>query len=824
MKRIFLTSLILGAIVASCDKYDDSAIKESLTQLEDRVTALESLRQDVTVLKDIVGGLVTVTSCDEKDGIYNVTLSDGSVIKVHAGMTELPVITVFTENGRTYWGYYQGGEVQPLLYKDEKVEVTSVTPAMKFNDEGKLEISVDGGRTWVVSEGKISGGIFSDLIQDDGYLTLVLADGFTEVTIPVEENRQMTFMVCTGKQYFKASETKTVPVEMIGVDRYTITETPQGWSATLDNGVMTVTAPAANQGAKEGYIKMIGVGSQTDIAQVYVAIGTAPCIITIDETNKVTYKPNPQSCFYGACLIEEFDPKTIARNVSGVTNPMLCPYPFTSSKTSMPFTDLVSEVIEGETYIVWAMPATGEACYETDILYQAVTSIGVNYEVSNVTFDDARISVDVKGADKYYLVYMQEDMTVDNVIEDLNGNYASTYDRYLHVSSAKIRVSDIVDSPISGREYRFLVLPVKMGQFQAAASKEFTVKLNDFIKGGSCAVALETASVDFKEISVNVTSADAYKCYLSCVAKADYESNGYSDDDTLLDYLSTLSGTLYTSPYTYTARNLDSGAEYYVVGVAVDRNGIAGAPVRLEVVTKAVVYLDSVVEAAVAEASLSTARIVVNSTSNIVKYRYMFLAGNGSDYWYYTYVDDDAAAESALIYGSATYVEVDAAAAAAGIAFSDLTFGVKYIFRVVGYDKDGNVTHLGKVDVDPTVGAVIKFSDALWSANKPDVRAVAANNSMQLSVTFPKGCMRYVVTKMSSEEYTTAMPSNARGKTDYVLSHGYAETFYENLSNYVPSSWYIGSDMPYILIAWEDQNGWYEPMVVDSATGEILNK
>lgn len=811
-------------MVASCDKYDDSAIKESLSQLEDRVTALESLRQDVASLKDIVGGLVTVTSCEEKDGVYNVTLSDGSVIKVNAGMTELPVITVFTENGRTYWGYYQNGEVQPLLYNNAKVEVTSVTPAMKFNDEGKLEISVDGGRTWVVSEGKISGGIFSDLIQDDGYLTLVLADGFTEITIPLEENRQMTFMVCTGKQYFKASETKTVPVEMVGVDRYTITETPQGWSATLSDGSMTVTAPAANQGAKEGYIKMIGVGSETEIAQVYVAIGTAPLLITVDEANNVTYKPNPHSCFYGACLVEEFDPKTIAKNVSGVINPMLSPYPFLTSKTTMPLTNLVSEVIEGETYIVWAIPTTGEACYETDVLYETVTSVGVNYEVSNVTFEDARISVDVKGADKYYLVYMQEDMTVDNVIEDLNGNYASTYDRYLHTSSAKIRVSDIVDSPIAGSEYRFLVLPVKMGKFQPASSKEFTVKLNDFIKGGTSSLVLETVSVDFKEVKVDVTAPDAYRCYLTCVPKADYESNGYSDDGALLDYLSKLSGTQYDAPYTYTAKNLESGAEYYIVGVAVDRNGIAGTPVRLEVTSKAVVYLDSVVEAVVPEISLSSARVIVNSTPDIVKYRYMFLAGNGSDYWYYTYVDDDAAAESALIYGSATYVEVDAATAAAGISFTDLTFGVKYIFRVVGYDKDGNVTHLGKVDVDPTVGAVIKFSDALWATNKPTVRVAVANNSMQLSVTFPNGCMKYVLTKMSSEEYTTAMPSNARQKTDYVLSHGYAETFYENLSNYVPSSWYIGSDMPYVLIAWEDGNGWYEPIVIDSATGEILNQ
>lgn len=825
MKRLFILLLAAGSFAAACDQYDDSEIKDSLAHLEDRVTALESLRQDVASLKDIVGGLVTVVSCDEKDGVYTVTLSDGSVIKVNAGMTEIPVITVFTENGRTYWGYYQNGEIKPLLYNNAKVEVTSVTPAMKFNDEGKLEISVDGGRTWVVSEGNISGGIFSDLTQDDGYLTLVLADGFTEITIPLEENKQMVFMVCTGKQYFKDAETKSIPVEMVGVDRYTITETPQGWSATLANGIMSVTAPAKNTGANEGYIKMIGVGSKTDIAQVYVAKGTAPCIITIDEEKNVIYKPNPQSCFYGACLIDEFDPKTIAKNVSGVTNPMLCPYPFTSSKTpAIPFTDLVAEVIDGETYIVWAMPATGEACYETDILYHAVTSVGVNYEVSNVTFEDARISIDVKGADKYYLMPMHEDVTIDNVIEDLNGTYSSTYDRYLHTSSAKIRVSDIVDAPVAGGEYAFLVLPMKMGQFQKPSAKVFTVKLNDFILGGATSIALEKEAVEFKEISVAVSSSDAYKCYVSCVAKSDYDSKGYSNDETLLKYLSTLSGTKYTSPYTYTAKNLESGAEYYVVAVSVDRNGFAGVPVRLKVDTKSVVYINSELNVAIADATMSSAMIAITSDSDIVKYRYMFLSGAGSDYWYFTYVNDDEAAEAALIYGNVEYTEVDAAAAAAGIRFNDLMFGVKYIFRVVGYDKDGNVTHLGKIDVDPTVGAVVKSSEEVWTENKPTVTAVVVNNSMQLTISFPNGCAQYVVTKMSEEEYSSSMPSTPRQKTDYVLSHGYAETFREDISNYVPESWYIGADKPYILVAWEGYEGWYEPLVIDSATGEMLNK
>ena len=68
MKRLFILLLAAGSFAAACDQYDDSEIKDSLAHLEDRVTALESLRQDVASLKDIVGGLVTVVSCDEKDG------------------------------------------------------------------------------------------------------------------------------------------------------------------------------------------------------------------------------------------------------------------------------------------------------------------------------------------------------------------------------------------------------------------------------------------------------------------------------------------------------------------------------------------------------------------------------------------------------------------------------------------------------------------------------------------------------------------------------------------------------------------------------------
>ena len=342
--------------------------------------------------------------------------------------------------------------------------------------------------------------------------------------------------------------------------------------------------------------------------------------------------------------------------------------------------------------------------------------------------------------------------------------------------------------------------------------------------GGNAAISFETVSTDFKNALVRVTAPNAYKCYVSHISKTEYESEGYANDQVLMNYLATLAGTKYSTSYTYEAKNLDSGEEYYVVGMAVDRNGLAGVPVRHILSSKAVVYLDDKVTVTLAEQSMSTAKVSLTSTNNIVKYRYLFLSGGGSDYWYYNFIDNDAAAESALIYGTVEYTEIDASTAASGIVFTDMVFGSTHIFRVVGYDKDGKVTHLAKIDIDPTVGQVVKSSESKWTANKPAVTATVSGSSMKMTVAFPNGCLQYVMTKMSSEEFNAAVPSNARQRTDYVLSHSYAETHTENIENYIPEEWYVGGDLPYILIAWEDENGWYEPIIIDSATGEMLNK
>lgn len=828
MKKIFFSLMLVCGLMTAC--YDDTDLRESIDELEDRILALEQLKGDVAALKEIVDGKVTVASCVEADGVWTVTLSDGKTFKVYpeAEPLDIPVITVIEENGKSYWGYYEDGQVSFLLHGDKKIEVTTVVPSIRINGDNHLEISVDGGKTWVESKEELASGggscLFSGIERKEDCIVLTLADGFTQYTVPMMKEVYQQFVSLSGKQYFANGETKDIAVEMTGVKNYTITERPEGWKAVLSEGKLTVTAPVKGTGETEGYIKMIGVGAETSIASVYVTIGTAPCVINISDKRQVTIKMSGSgSFFYGASVLEEFDPAALAKELSEVTNFMLARHPF-DSDVDLPLSDLLPEVVSGETYLVWALPITGGDYVAEDVLYQAVSSVGVTYEVTEVTFENANIYASVKGTDTYYLIPLKEDMTPDTCIEDLNGSYAATYDVYKHNSSFMGKLEDLVTSPIAGQSYDFLVLPVKLGKFLSADAVTFTVALKSYGRGGNVEVSLTESAREFKSLKVNVTaSASAYKTFVSVVSAADYTSGGYADDAALLTYLSSLAGKSYSDSYEYVAGNLQSGTDYYIVAAAIDRKGVFGSPKRLSLATKAVVPSDVTLSVSNVNATRNSATVYLTASGEIASYRYMFMSGDGADYWYYTYFDSDVASYDALVYGTCTYFDKPASDVASGITFTDLKFGVDYMFRVIGYDKQGRVTALAKADITTTVGAVVQKSDARWTSMKPAVSAVISGNSMKLTVDFPQGCKSYVVTKMSSEEYKANCPTAARLKADYILKHGYAMTFTENIVNYVPADWYISADRPYVLITWEDDNGWYEPLVIDSATGQTID-
>ena len=149
--------MIAAAIMmsASCDTcecepqtpYDDTAIKEAIKDLQNRVAALEKSVQDNVKALQSMASLGSVTACeyDAKTGKTTITLTDGTKFTINQTVKGTSLITVKQdEDGKYYWAVCEDGVSTFLIVNDKKVPV-AVTPALKISENDEWMISVDGG-------------------------------------------------------------------------------------------------------------------------------------------------------------------------------------------------------------------------------------------------------------------------------------------------------------------------------------------------------------------------------------------------------------------------------------------------------------------------------------------------------------------------------------------------------------------------------------------------------------------------------------------------------------------------------------------------------
>lgn len=142
----------------SCDKYDDSELKEKIEALDSRISGLESsMKQlaDFQTIKDKVNaGCVISGTKDNGDGSYTLSFSDGSSITIRNGQNGTPGDP--GDNG--------------------------ATPSFKIENE-TWYVSYDNGANWTEVGSAIDHSLFSKVnVREDGYVELTLADG-SELTI-----------------------------------------------------------------------------------------------------------------------------------------------------------------------------------------------------------------------------------------------------------------------------------------------------------------------------------------------------------------------------------------------------------------------------------------------------------------------------------------------------------------------------------------------------------------------------------------------------------------------------------------------------------------
>ena len=216
MKKLFMLFAIATLVCAGCsDEYDDSALRNDLNDLENRVAKLEELckqmNTNISSLQTIVTALqnnvyVTGTTPLMKDGKeigYTITFSKGNPITIYHGKDGqdgedgiTPTISVKKDtDGVYYWtlnGEFimvDGGKIQ-AEGKDGTNGTNGTTPQFKIENDYWF-VSYDNGANWTqlgkaTGEDGIGGdSMFSgvDYKTSTDYVIFTLADG-TQIKLP----------------------------------------------------------------------------------------------------------------------------------------------------------------------------------------------------------------------------------------------------------------------------------------------------------------------------------------------------------------------------------------------------------------------------------------------------------------------------------------------------------------------------------------------------------------------------------------------------------------------------------------------------------------
>ena len=287
MKKL-LSLLMCGLLLFGCsDKYDDSALRNDLNDLENRVTKLEELckqmNTNISSLQKIVEALqdnLSISKVEQISDGYIIYFSDSSTATIKNGKDsgDAPIIGVKKDaDGIYYWtldGEWltdeKGNKVKAQGTDGEKGDTgdkgdtgntgnkgdTGVTPQLKIENDYWF-VSYDNGKSWT-QLGKATGedgkdgtnGIFKSVTEDDDNVYFTLEDD-SVITIPKSDNSKFAIAFdTTDIAILNGGGSKTISYTIKGATENTVVKAiaQDGWkvkvdATSTDKGIIMITAP-----------------------------------------------------------------------------------------------------------------------------------------------------------------------------------------------------------------------------------------------------------------------------------------------------------------------------------------------------------------------------------------------------------------------------------------------------------------------------------------------------------------------------------------------------------------------------------------------------
>ena len=301
--KSLLSLLLCSLLLFGCsDKYDDSALRNDLNDLENRVAKLEELckqmNTNISSLQKIVEALqdnLSISKVEQISDGYIIYFSDGSTATIKNGKDsgDAPVIGVKQDTDGCYYWTLDGEWLTDEKGNKVKAQGTDgkdgvdgedgndgvdgedgtdgtngkdgITPQLKI-ENGRWMLSMDNGKTWTDigqatgadgadGEDGVDGkdgtnGIFKSVTEDNDNVYFTLEDD-SVITIPKSDNSKFAIAFdTTDIAILNGGESKTISYTITDATKNTVVKAiaQDGWkvkiNATSTNkGTITITAP-----------------------------------------------------------------------------------------------------------------------------------------------------------------------------------------------------------------------------------------------------------------------------------------------------------------------------------------------------------------------------------------------------------------------------------------------------------------------------------------------------------------------------------------------------------------------------------------------------
>lgn len=675
-------ALAIGAV--SCvEPYNDTDIWEEINQIKGDIASLkERIEGELTSLRELINGLIVVSEVVEKaDGSVEVKLSNDESFTLYPKGDAIPsnlVTVVEMEDGLLYWAMYdKGGNAQPIKINGEYAPVYNATPKMRVAEDGKtLEVSFDGGQTWIVTGYTESVAdlniddievVYSEWQVDENENPLPLYCIITINGVQVKVGMNCRIIADTDYVYVPAGSNASLSVRAERAVDFATTA-PEGWTCNAElkaetgseptSVALSIAAPSsdsveAGKAVADGVVKLYVVFDNGLSAISSIKVSSSDPIFVSYTLDSVTITSGGvEEVVCGLIESANFTTELAAENANkffaDATQKSAYSVVFTSEKNAVSpkAKELNPELKAGVEYTFWyAIPTVSEdgkkSVAANDISKDSKSCSFVDVACTiTPSFFDAEVSLTVNGSAGYKI----------GLIESLNYSAATLLDKLnddtcpLHTETElKGLVTKLAgveaDSLEAGVGYTLWYLECgdkTVASISDLVAYSFTTKT--FSKGGDLELTSSNKSVKQTSFSLELNSVGHIYLYYYVLKSADVKKSA-TDDDLMTMVLKEGTACKTTMAVTVENNSAELSTAYTVLAVGVDANGKYGKLFKEEITTTSVEYNNLTLNVEiVGDVCLNKASLKATS-EGAAGFAYMYVS-NRSTEWLYAWDKD----------------------------------------------------------------------------------------------------------------------------------------------------------------------------------------